>query len=147
MRHIWILFLLALAGVAGAGADGTSPIGRWTTIDDATSKPKSIVRVWAKNDVVYGTIEELFLEPGEEPDPVCDKCDGYHKNKPIKGLMIMWGFKRDGKEWSGGRILDPENGKIYRCWIEVVDGGQRLKVRGYVGISLIGRTQYWEWVP
>jgi uncharacterized protein (DUF2147 family) len=56
-------------------------------------------------------------------------------------------MRRDGSEWSGGRILDPENGKIYRCTIEVVDGGKRLKVRGYIGISLIGRTQYWDRVP
>ena len=57
---------------------------------------------------------------------------------------ILWGLKKDGDEWSGGKILDPENGKSYKCWIQVIDDGRRLKVRGYIGISLLGRTQYWK---
>ena len=140
------LLVLATLGIAGAaGAESSkNPVGRWKTIDDSTGKPKSIVLVWEKNGTVYGTIETVFPDPGQPADPICDKCEGYLKNKPIKGMLFMWGLTRDDDEWSGGRILDPENGKTYKCYIEVVDGGKRLKVRGYIGLSLIGRTQYWE---
>jgi uncharacterized protein (DUF2147 family) len=126
-----------------ARADSTSPIGRWTTIDDSTHKPKSVVLIWEKNGVVYGMVESIVPEPGKPASPVCNRCDGELKGKPIKGMVIMWGFRKDDDEWSGGRILDPENGKVYRCYVRVVDGGRRLKVRGYVGLAMLGRTQHW----
>jgi uncharacterized protein (DUF2147 family) len=138
--------MILAAGAALAREPAASPAGRWRTIDDVTGKPKSIVRLWEKDGVLYGNIVELFPEPGEPTDPVCDKCEGALRGKPIKGLLFLWGLERDGDEWSGGRILDPENGKIYRCTVKVVNAGARLKVRGYIGVSLIGRTQHWEWV-
>ncbi len=141
-----VALLLGIAGAAQA-QNPMSPIGHWRTIDDDTGKQKSIVLIWEKNGTLYGNVEVVFPDPGKTPDPICDKCEGYLKNKPVKGMMIMWGLTRDDEEWSGGRILDPENGKTYKCYIEVVDGGKRLKVRGYIGLSLIGRTQYWERVP
>jgi len=142
--------LLALVAVAVAPLASRaepldpSPVGRWQTIDDETHRPKSVVRLWQKDGVLYGNIEEIFPEPGKPKDPVCDQCEGALKDKPIVGMMFLWGLRRDGNEWSGGRIVDPENGKIYRCNVQVVSGGMRLKVRGYIGVSLLGRTQYWE---
>ena len=118
-----------------------SPIGVWKTIDDETKKAKSHVKIYEKNGKIYGRIIKL-LNPSE-PNPLCKKCSGRFSNKPILGLEFLWGFKKDGEKYTGGRILDPNNGKIYKCYIEVLGNGNKLKVRGYVGISLFGRTQYW----
>lgn len=139
-----VLGALAAAPAVARAEDARNPVGRWMTIDDSTHRAKSIVRLWEKDKVLYGNIETLFPAPGEATDPICDKCEGALKNKPIKGMLFMWGFKQDDDEWTGGRIVDPENGKVYRCWLKVVGNGRKLKVRGYVGISVLGRTQVWE---
>ena len=97
--------------------------------------------------MVTSVIELVFPEPGKPAHPVCDKCEGALKNKPIEGMIFLWGLQRDDDEWSGGKIVDPANGKIYRCYVKVVDHGRRLKVRGFIGMALFGRTQYWEQVP
>jgi uncharacterized protein (DUF2147 family) len=143
-----VLVLAAAAGVPGTAraqaADPTSPAGWWKTIDDDTGKAKSVVLLSVKDGQLTGMILSIIPEPGQTPDPICDKCEGERKGKPVKGMTIMWGLRKDGDEWSGGKVLDPANGKIYRCYVEVVDRGAHLKVRGYVGISLFGRTQYWQ---
>lgn len=139
-----IVPLIAVGLVTTAFAqdrDPMSPVGVWKTIDDATGKAKSLIKVWEKDGAVYGTIIKL-IDPSE-PDPICDKCTGKLKDKAIVGMTIMRGLKKDGDEYSGGTILDPENGKTYKVLIQVVEGGKRLKVRGYIGISLLGRTQHW----
>jgi len=116
-----------------------SVIGRWKTIDDDSNKPKSIVEVYEKNGKIFGRIEKLYLEPGEDPDPVCDECTDHRKDKKVMGMTIITDMEKDGDEWNGGKILDPENEKIYRCKIWVEDGN--LKVRGY--IAFLYRTQTW----
>lgn len=135
----------AMAGVlllpARARAAG-NPVGDWTTIDDETGQPKSVVRISERDGKLYGKILKLIDPP--EPNPKCKECSGSKRDQPIEGLEILWGLEPDGDEWSGGYILDPKNGKQYRCYIEVLDGGKRLKVRGYIGVSLFGRTQYWK---
>ncbi|HVH89382.1 MAG TPA: DUF2147 domain-containing protein, partial [Terriglobales bacterium] len=73
----------------------------------------------------------------------CTRCAGALKNRPLVGLRILWHLKKEGDEWLGGKILDPNNGKAYRCSIAVEIGGKRLKVRGFIGLSMFGRTQYW----
>jgi uncharacterized protein (DUF2147 family) len=128
---------------SSALAQAPSAVGRWTTIDDATKKPKSVVTIWEENGKLYGKIEKLFREPNEEQNPVCDKCEGALKNQPITGMTILRDLKKDGSEWSGGNILDPANGKTYNCIVAVEDGGKKLKVRGFIGVPLLGRTQYW----
>ncbi len=143
-RGAFAIALAGLATVAWAQTGGGSPVGKWKTIDDATGKPKSIVRIWEKDGEMMGVIDELIREPGEELNPACTECEGERKGQPIKGMNILWGLRQDGTEWSGGKILDPANGKTYKCYIEVVDGGRRLKVRGFVGFALLGRTQYWQ---
>lgn len=129
-------------GAAGqAPGDPLSPVGTWKTIDDKTNEPKSLLKIWEKDGVLYGQIVKLF-DPSEE-NPKCDKCDGALRDQPVIGMTIMRGLRRDGDEWNGGTIIDPESGNTYRCLVQVLDGGGRLKVRGYVGFSLLGRTQYW----
>ncbi|MCU0664179.1 MAG: DUF2147 domain-containing protein [Myxococcota bacterium] len=122
--------------------DGLSPVGVWRSVDDATGKPKSLVQIWEQGNKLYGKVVELIDPP--EPNPLCDKCEGTEKNKPVIGMTVIRGLKKDGDEWSGGKILDPESGSTYKCYIEVQEGGKKLKVRGFIGISLLGRTQYWH---
>jgi uncharacterized protein (DUF2147 family) len=134
--------MVAIAPVASA--QELTPVGRWVTVDDNTGKDRSVVTLTEKDGVVFGHIEKLILDPSEDPNPKCDKCSDAKKDQPVIGLEILWGLKKDGNEWSGGKILDPDNGKTYKCWIQVIDEGRRMKVRGFIGISLLGRTQYWK---
>ena len=140
----WLgLATLTVLFATSALAQEATPVGRWTTIDDETKKPKSVIAIYEEDGKLFGKIEKIFPEPGEKPDPVCEKCEGTLKNQPILGMVIMRNLKKDDDEWSGGTILDPKNGKTYKVKIAIEDKGKKLKVRGYVGMSLLGRTQHW----
>jgi uncharacterized protein (DUF2147 family) len=115
--------------------------GKWKTIDDNSGKAKSIVEIYKKDGKVYGKVIEI-LNP-ERQNAKCDNCEGADKEKPILGMEIIRGLEKDDDEYNGGRILDPESGKLYKCYIELQQDNT-LKVRGYIGFSLLGRTQYWE---
>jgi len=136
-----VTLALALGTPASAFA-GPSPLGYWTTIDDDGKTPSSVVQIYARGKKLYGKIVQL-IKPREK-DPVCTECEGPRKNQRILGMEILRDFEEDDDEWSGGYILDPRNGTEYKCYLELQDGGKRLKVRGYVGIALLGRTQYWQ---
>jgi uncharacterized protein (DUF2147 family) len=136
--------IAAVVALPLAARADDSPVGRWKTYDDETNKAKSIVAIRMEGGKLRGAIESLFREPNEDQDPKCDKCEGAKKDQRIIGMEILWDLVKDDDEWSGGRIMDPENGKDYKCFIQVMDGGRRLKVRGYLGVSLFGRTQYWQ---
>jgi uncharacterized protein (DUF2147 family) len=134
------LFLFLLTGLLSpACAQQNSIFGTWKTIDDESGKPRSVVEIYKKDGKAYGVIKEIFLEPDEPKNPVCVECTDHRKDQPIEGMEVITGLERNGSEWSGGEILDPENGKKYRCkiWVE---GGQ-LKVRGY--LAFLYRTQTW----
>lgn len=140
--RLLLLFLLLLT-VLSARADG-SPLGLWRTIDDATGKPKSLVRITEHGGELRGRIEQL-IDP-RIPDPPCDQCTDERKDKPILGMIILWGARRSGTdsaEWDSGEILDPENGKVYRVRLRPTEDGRQLDVRGYIGVPLFGRTQRW----
>lgn len=137
------LLPLLFSAHAIAQSAALSPVGRWKTIDDETGKAKSIVAIREENGKLYGKIEKVLDSDQPGPNPLCLKCEGDLKNKPETGLQIMWDLKKDGDQWSGGQILDPHNGKVYRCNISVEDGGKKLKLRGYIGFALLGRTEYW----
>lgn len=120
-------------------------VGQWKTIDDETGKPKSIIEIFEQDGVFNGKIVKLFREPGEDQNPKCDKCSGDKKDQPVLGMQNLNGLKKDDDtHWSGGEILDPKNGKTYSCKAEVIENGKKLKLRGFIGFSLIGRTQTWE---
>lgn len=118
---------------------GQSIFGQWKTIDDNSGKVRSIVEIFEKNGKAYGVIKKVFLQPDEPKDPVCVECSDYRKDQPIEGMEILKGLEKEGSEWDNGEILDPENGKTYRCkiWRE----GDKLKVRGY--LAFLYRTQTW----
>jgi len=116
-------------------------VGKWKTIDDSSGEPRSIVEVFERGGKVYGKVTKLYRKTGEDPDPVCDECDQEDPRylKKIIGMEIIAGLTRDDDEYGDGDILDPENGKVYRCkiWVE----NKQLKVRGYLGPFY--RTQSW----
>jgi uncharacterized protein (DUF2147 family) len=124
-------------------ADAASPIGKWKTVDDATGRVNSKVLLWVDNGKLYGKIEELISPDPRDLAPRCLRCKGVLKDRPVIGLQILWDLRKTGNEWSGGQILDPDSGKVYHCSITVIEGGRKLKVRGFIGFSLLGRTEYW----
>ena len=118
-----------------------SVIGKWKTIDDATGEAKSIVEVFSKSGKIYAKVVDI-LDPATKNN-LCKQCSGEDKNKPILGLTIIKGLSKDGSEYNSGEILDPKNGKLYKCAL-TLESKDKLKVRGYIGFSLLGRTQYWH---
>jgi uncharacterized protein (DUF2147 family) len=126
-----------------AFADDSSPVGLWKNIDDVSGKPKALIRISESNGVLQGQIEKLFRAADQEQNPKCDKCTDARKDQPIIGMVFMNGLKKDGSEYTGGEILDPDNGKVYRSKMELTDAGKKLKVRGYIGVPMLGRSQVW----
>lgn len=114
--------------------------GKWKTIDDETKQAKSIVEIYKKSDgKYYGKVSQLLIKPA---DPNCTVCKDDRKGKPILGMEIIRGLKKEDDEFTGGTITDPKTGKTYKCTI--TRDGDKLNVRGYIGLSLIGRTQTWQ---
>jgi len=144
MRKTFKTLLLALplmmAAMSASAADGA--VGRWKTIDDKTGKVKSIVEIsQATNGTLTGKVVDI-LHSDKGPNPVCDGCEGANKNKPVKGMTILWNLKTDGANaWSGGTILDPGNGKTYKSKMKLQTGGAKLDVSGCV--AFICRAQTW----
>lgn len=138
------LFAVAVLASSGASAQANGATGRWKTIDDQTGKAKSIVEITqAGNGTLTGRIVEL-LDPSR-PNPTCDKCKDDRKDKPITGMEIIRGMKVDGAAWSGGTILKPDEGKVYKSKMELVENGSKLKVSGCV--AFICKSQLWERQP
>uniref|UniRef100_UPI003753334B DUF2147 domain-containing protein n=1 Tax=Flavobacterium sp. TaxID=239 RepID=UPI003753334B len=106
-------------------------IGRWKTIDDETGKEKGVVEIYEKNGKIYGKIVEIL--DAQHRDKKCTLCKGDDKNKPILGLTFIKGLTKDGDEYNDGQVLDPKNGKLYKCYITLI-GNDKLKIRGYIGI-------------
>ncbi len=113
--------------------------GKWKTIDDETKQAKSIVEIYKKGDKYFGKISQLLVKPA---NPNCTECKDDRKNRPLLGMEIIRGLKKDGDEFTDGSITDPKSGKTYKCTIK--RNGDQLSVRGYLGFSLIGRTQTWQ---
>ena len=132
-----LAFMLFFVGIMSAQ---NSVLGKWKTIDDETGKAKSIVEIYEKSGKIYGKIIEL-LDPATK-NRVCENCSGEDKGKAILGLTIIKGLVKNGNEYGNGKILDPKNGKLYKCYI-VLEEKDKLKIRGYIGFSLLGRSQYW----
>lgn len=137
-KTIITVLLMVCAVMTGTAQD---VFGKWKTIDDETGEAKSIVEIYQQNGKVYGKVIEI-LNP-DKKDAKCVDCPGDAKGKPILGLVLLKNLKKDGSEYSGGTILDPNNGKEYKCYI-TLENSDKLKVRGYIGFSLLGRSQYWH---
>jgi uncharacterized protein (DUF2147 family) len=134
--------LLCLSALALRGADSAAtPAGRWRTFDDKIAgKAKAIIVLYEEKGLLFGRVETLV-----DPDAVkiCDKCSDERKGQPVTGMVLVRRMKKDGDEYTGGDILDPKNGSVYRCKMRLIDQGRKLSVRGYLGFSLFGRSQTW----
>jgi len=140
---------IVMAGAALAQAPGGKPsaAGRWQTIDDATGKPRAIVRIYEVNGAWQGDIEKVFYAEGEKKSGLCEKCPEPQRGKPVIGLTILWGLHTDslGRGYQGGRILDPANATVYKARLWLDDSGNNLDVRGYIGFTgALGRSQRWQ---
>lgn len=135
-----ILLTLSLIVLSVITATAQDVTGKWKTIDDETGEAKSVVEIYKQDGKIYGKVIEIF--DATKRDLTCIECSGSDKDKPILGLVIIKGLEKDGDEYNDGTITDPNNGKVYKCYIEL-DGANTLNVRGYIGFSLLGRTQTW----
>lgn len=145
-KRVFLASVLSLVFVFALGTAYAAPSveGQWKTVDDKTHKPKGIVQLWVSNGVLYGKLVDRFKENIQNPEDTCTKCTGNLKGKPIIGLVFLYGLKMNSDgSWSGGSIVDPETGKIYKCSVNISPDGKELHVRGYIGVSLLGRTQTW----
>ncbi len=141
-----VLVAFCCALLISIGSFAQDIFGQWKTIDDETGRQKSIVEIFKKGDKAYGKIIKLFRLPEEDQDPYCKECDpdDDRYNKRVTGMEILRDLEYDDGEWEDGNILDPKNGKVYSCWIALDDDDKdKLEVRGYIGFSLIGRSQTW----
>lgn len=134
-------FLMPFYYLTVSASNANDITGTWKNIDDNTNKAKSIIEIVRDNGIYTGKIIEL-LNPSS-PNPLCTKCSGDDANQPIKGLTIIKGVSKKQGSWSGGTILDPKKGKAYKVTFTLIDNGQKLKVRGFIGIPALGRTQIW----
>jgi len=146
MKRSFVLSgLIAMASfpavrVSPALAASLSPVGMWATFDDDGQRTGK-VELWEQNDLLYGRI--VAIDDPAKAHLICLKCTDDRKDAPLLGLQFMRGLHKDGDEWNGGQILDPKTGSIYRCTLRVLDDGRKLQVRGFLGISLFGRSQIW----
>ena len=139
-RLAWLAFALVASLSAHAFAQ-ESPVGTWRTIDDNTGRERSTVKIEQDGAVLSGHVVSV-LDPNDAAK-VCSKCSDDRKGKPLIGLEIIRSMRQNGREWDGGRVLDPETGSIYQGEMHTEDGGKKLVLRGYIGISLFGRSQTW----
>lgn len=138
------LIASSFLSMAVSSVFAASPVGYWQTIDDVTSKPKSIVEIKElPNHTLQGRVVKLYTDPAK----VCTACSGDKKDQPILGMTVMHSLRLTQAEeqlWSNGEILDPKNGKTYHCNLRVSNNDTDLQVRGYLGVPLFGRTQTWH---
>ena len=131
-----------MAALIPAIALANSPVGIWKTIDDNNGKAKSLVTITENNGTLSGTVTKI-IDPAKR-DMICSQCKDERKDQKIEGMTIVWGMQKDGDMYDNGKIVDPESGKVYSANMKLLDGGKKLEVRGYIGFSLIGRSQVWE---
>ncbi len=138
-----VVSALVLAGVACA-REPDSPVGRWQTYDEHTHAPRGIIRIFEQGGKMFGRIER------EGDHSLCHACVDERKDQPLNGLIIIRNMQRgpaDPLEWGGGDVLDPETGRVYRLTMHLDGSGASLVVHGYIGVSLIGRSQTWARAP
>ena len=144
-----ILLCLLCFGFSFSLVAQNSILGKWKSIDDETGKPRSYVEIYENGKgVLEGKILKVIPGPGDEADPICDECsksDPRH-GQPVNGMVIITKMKiaSNKKSAKSGKILDPESGNVYGCILTLNEDGKSLKVRGYLGIKALGRTQIWQ---
>lgn len=138
MQKSYLTLVLLIITIS---VNSQSIFGKWYSTNEETGEIDSVIEVYKKQEKAFAKIIEI--KNSERKNAVCDLCKDKNKNKPILGLNILNGLERDGEEWSGGTILDPRNGNVYKCYIQLVQK-DKLKIRGYLGLALFGKTAYWQ---
>ncbi len=149
MRSAFLALTILLGALPGAAsAAPPSVTGTWQQFDEDTGALQALVTITEHGGVVEGVVTKLFPIPGEPANPVCADCKGAKKDRPVLGMKVIERMKRasDGS-YDGGVITDPESGTEYRCHLSLSEDGKLLEVRGFVGVSLFGRTQEWKRAP
>jgi uncharacterized protein (DUF2147 family) len=146
----WLLLLLVCSATLTthtAVADDKSVFGYWKRLDDDTGKPLGVFRLWQDKGKLVGAILKSYPKSGEKPQVVCSECSGAQHDKPLAGLIFLWNFVRDDdnpKKWVDGKVLNPENGKVYNCEVELSEDGKTLNVYGYLRLLIkVGGTSKW----
>ncbi len=145
---LFLGLVLALSCSLSTLAVAADVTGNWRSIDDKTGFAKSIINIEKKENGTYsGTIIKVLTHEGYTPKKICVSCPAPFTEKPIEGLNIIWDLVQTPSEkgvYDHGQILDPLSGKIYRAKLTLAADGKTLNVRGYVGISMFGRSQVWQ---
>jgi uncharacterized protein (DUF2147 family) len=144
-----IIGALVLVGATGLPVRAAEPTaaGLWEQVDDNSGKPESWFKITERNGVYVGNLVKIFFKPGEDENWVCDRCEGAEKGAPVLGLALIKGMRRNGDSYENGTIMDPRDGSVYRALMRLSPDGNKLEVRGYLGISLFGRSQTWNRLP
>jgi uncharacterized protein (DUF2147 family) len=147
MRLLAALLTLLLASATvtlparAADARLATPAGLWQPLD-SSGKPLGLIRIFEANGLYYGRIEPS--SPSDDRSARCTRCTGERHDQPIIGLVLMRHLRPENGEYVGGDILDPDTGRVYGCTLRLTDGGHQLVMRGFLGISLLGRSQTWR---
>lgn len=142
---IFFLFLMISSIIFNnAYANNDSIVGNWQTKDDKTGKTNSIIKIYEENGTYSGIVYKTFPRDANDDPKICHSCQGRYKLKDIHGLKLIWGLKHVKPNlWDDGRIMDPTTDKIYRVSMSLQNDGNELRVHGYIGIHLFGRTVVW----
>jgi uncharacterized protein (DUF2147 family) len=135
------LFFTILLVAISTAINAQTIFGKWNSKNDDTGEIDSVIEIYEKNGKAYAKVVKV-MDPDRQ-DVVCDLCEGDKKDQKILGMNILDGLEKDDDEWSGGTIVDPRNGKVYKCYIKL-ENANKLKIRGYIGFALLGKTKYWE---
>jgi uncharacterized protein (DUF2147 family) len=138
MKKVFFITLLFALSIT---INAQTIFGKWNSTNEETGNIDSIIEVYEKDGKAFAKVIEI--KGSTRKNAVCEKCEDENKNKPILGLNILTGLQENEDEWSGGNILDPRNGRIYNCYIKLIKPN-KLKIRGYIGLALFGKTAYWE---
>ncbi len=136
-----------LIGALPLPAAEPTAVGLWEQVDENSGKAESWFKIVERNGVYVGNIVKMFPKPGDDENWVCDRCEGDERGKPVLGLALIKNMQRNGLSYENGTIMDPRDGKVYRALMRLSPDGQKLEVRGYLGISLFGRSQVWNRLP
>jgi len=140
LDYLFIAIMLFLGVVNAKAQTNDSITGSWKTFDDQTNQPAAIVQISEKNGLFSGVVTKL-LDPSALP--TCEKCTDARKGRPVVGMEILTGLKKNADSYTGGQILDPDDGEIYRATVRLIDQGNKLDLRAYIGMPLLGRSQTW----